>query len=119
MTTATVPATCSAYTVPTKYDLTKNKLTIDTTTTATLGWIQANDCKTDADTSMQALKTAMIANGSWQTAVNAGMIKTTWFDGSYTDGLAQYLTLTFIPDASTGAIMGCISQSGGYSCAWG
>ncbi len=63
----TVPSTCTAYLAPTRYDLNKNKITIEATTTATIGQIQANDCKTDADKSMQDLKTTLIANGSYQT----------------------------------------------------
>ena len=38
--------------------------------------------------------------------------------GSYTDGMLQYSTLTYISDASTRDVMVCLSQSGTTNSCW-
>ena len=46
--------------------------------------------------------------GVWDVMVQQGF-KSSWFDGTYTDGLVQYSTLTFVPSASTAAVGVCLS----------
>jgi hypothetical protein len=116
-TLATVPTSCTAYLGASKIDTTKNVLTFDTTTTATVGWMTASDCLTDMNAALVTEKAALISDNFWTTLVNAGAVKNYYFDGTYTDGTVQYSTLTYIPDVNSGTIMSCVSQSGtGYSC---
>lgn len=114
--TATVPATCTAYLGASKIDTTKNVLTFDTNTKATVGWMTASDCLTDMNASLATEKTGLISAGVYDALLQLGG-RACFFDGTYTDGTVQYSTLTYIPDVNSGIVMSCVSQSGtGYSC---
>jgi hypothetical protein len=63
----TAPNTCSAYIAAGKLSTTTNKLTFNAATTATVGWLQANDCKTNLDTYTTSVKAASVAANSWTT----------------------------------------------------
>ena len=112
MSADTLPTTCAAYTGSTKIDLTKNKVTFSATTTATVGWLNAADCKTDLDAMLASSKAALVASGTWAAFLAAPFnFKTNWFDGTYSDGQVLYSTLT-CPLGATTIQMLCISQSG-------
>ena len=112
MSAPTLPTTCAAYTGSTKIDLNKNKVTFSATTTATVGWLNAADCKTDLDALLASRKAAYVVSGWWEKFLAAPYnFKTNWFDGTYSDGQVLYSTLT-CPLGATTTQMLCISQSG-------
>jgi hypothetical protein len=55
--------------------------------------------------------------GIWDVMVQQGF-KSSWFDGTYTDGLVQYSTLTFVPSASTATVGICHSQQKTVNSCW-
>ena len=60
-----VPATCTAYLGASKIDVTKNVLTFDTTTTASVGWLTAKDCLTDSNAALLTEKNALVSSSFW------------------------------------------------------